>query len=413
MERGVYATNNMSKYTWYKLTTLAIVLVLIGAGCVSKDQAPVQVPGQAPETTYTVPPTPTPEVEKPSDTPVQPAWRELLDMSKATVRVLGSGKTEISLPPLFQEPNRVSIAIPDISYLLREEAFSFFPVSDTPWHTASDISEEKSFLAGGIKIPAIHRGAEKVVRYSNNNLQGYFAFDCLQVEGEPGLSTIFTFFDQTYRYRLELLETRPEWLDLSEDQFNKTCIERISKIQQGALESESKVKYQVLQQMIDSINTTRVSEIRPEFSSSGQSVSTSSWKVYTNNELGISFTYPPTMSVKVEDRKNLPSDDFKYAVRLVDTQASGCRPEYYISFATTPSGKTGHDYGESLKAETPTPVDLRDSQASGFAYWQYSDSSKLIFAQARAVELCLDGGNRSVELANIFKAFLRTLVIKI
>lgn len=192
-------------------------------------------------------------------TATTPGWRllpepdsqQLLDITKSKTRILGSGKTTLSLPPLFFEPNNANTDVPDMSYSLREESLSSFPVSDTPWHTSADILQEKAFIAGGKVIPSIHSGAEKVVRYSSGSVQGYFAYDCLKTEGENALSTIFTFFDQTHRYRLELLETKPEWS--SQETFTKTCTDRIANIEQGNLDQESAVKYQVLKEIIETI----------------------------------------------------------------------------------------------------------------------------------------------------------------
>ena len=181
-------------------------------------------------------------------------WRDLLDMSKAKARVLESGRTSISLPPLFFEPNDEIRDVPDISYSLREEPLDVFPSSDdTPWHTSGDIAQEKDFIAGGKVVPRIHSGAEKLTRYSKDGAQGYLAYDCLTVEGKPSLSIIFTFFDETHRYRIELLEMKGAWRDLDQDEFHAMCVDRVDRIDQRSLDAESADKYQILNKIIGTI----------------------------------------------------------------------------------------------------------------------------------------------------------------
>jgi hypothetical protein len=228
-----------------KLAGLALLgVALLGAGCVRSDN------GKIDDVVSIIPTSNKIEVSTTVTAEISD-WRQLLDMTKAKMKILESGKTSLLLPPLFFEPNNANTDVPDMSYALREEALVSFPSSDTPWHTSKDIAEEKAFIAGGKAVPSIHSEAEKIVRYSEGGIQGYYGYDCLKAEGENALSTVFTFFDQTHRYRLELLEAKPEWS--SQETFAKTCVERITKIEQGNLDQESTTKYQVLKKIVETI----------------------------------------------------------------------------------------------------------------------------------------------------------------
>ena len=235
----------------YSLALLGL-LTLVGGGClaisgVNRPSTDIAVPSVNDST-----PTVNDEVSNPSPSE-ELGWRGLLDMRNAKPRTLESGKTTISLPALFFEPNNANTDVPGVSYVLREEALLAFPASDTPWHTSVDISQEQNYIASGDTVPSIHSGAEKVVRYSKDGTQGYFVYDCRSVEGEHALMTIFTFFDETHRYRLELVETNAEWKNLDQAEFGKTCIARIDKIIGKNLEADSQVKYEVLDGIFETI----------------------------------------------------------------------------------------------------------------------------------------------------------------
>lgn len=239
MERGGITLKNMNSISRNALLVFALAaLVVAGGGCLSKEM--VLEPRPEPEKNVGMEPS----------VPRLVNWRENLDISLWRSEET-SGAT-FSLPPLFFEPNDPTSDVPEMQYSYRIEEFSSFPDNDTPWHTKSDVEEEIRYIAGGA-APKIHKNTNQLVRYSEDNVQGYFSYDCYFGDGN-GVASIFTFFDdEKNRYRFEMFEVRDEWQEMEEEQFKNVCKAYLDELLNNQAPQEVKDKYEIRKLMIDSV----------------------------------------------------------------------------------------------------------------------------------------------------------------
>ena len=179
-------------------------------------------------------------------------WRAHLDMTLWR-DYNGVGTATFKVPLLFSKPNDPVYDVPEMQYAFRVEQFDSFLDDDTPWHTKSDIEEEIQYIAGTNQTPRIHDRADTLIRYSKNNVAGYFSYDCDFGDGSALVST-FTFFDdEKTRYRFEMFEDKDEWQQIQESDFKRACSSYLEDLLRGDVSQEIKDKYKIRQQMIDSI----------------------------------------------------------------------------------------------------------------------------------------------------------------